>query len=409
MILHKLRKVSSGFEKRTLLRQANDLEKLMFMFAYHPYKMYFQNFSDIDYNSIGEVRQDMFNILDDIENRIHVGNAAREIIEQHSYYHGDLIKLICNKDLDCGIAEKTLLEVFGPKFIPQFNVQLAKEVKTEKILFPCLAQVKLDGVRCLAFISKHGVVLKTRNGKVINYPFLSHVLGECATDTTLILDGELVLNMGLSKDRTSVSGKVNSALKGGTISISDDIVFHVFDQLYITEFDRGYCKRSYEDRYKIAKASVELCSSDFVKLVDNNILLSNVDADRVYEEAIQGGYEGLILKTWGHHYTFKRSADWIKLKEKLRVDLKCIAIQPGEGKYLGMIGSLFCVGEVDGKEVQVNVGSGLSDMDRMTGYGSYINKIIEIEYNSIVKNKVDGSYSLFLPRFICVREDKDNG
>jgi DNA ligase-1 len=413
-ILHRLRETNSRLEKEQILKTASLLEQKMFMFAYHPNKMYFQRFDDIDYDSITEVREDTFFILDDIENRIHVGNKARELIEQHSYYHGDLIKLICNKDLDCGVTEVTLNKVFGKDFIPTFNVQLAKEVPFSKIKFPIIGQVKYDGVRCLAFISDHGVVLKTRNGKVFSYPMLESCLTSFYKGTDIVLDGELVYGQGMLVDRTSVSGIVNSAIRGTPIAHDKNIIFNVFDELYFPEFASQVCRRPYAMRMNelnelfIYVSSLETASTIFkyVNLTHSVTLNDLKELNNYYTSLIAIGCEGVILKPHNHLYTFKRSTDWIKVKETKAADLLCIDIQEGKGKYEGGIGALICVGSVEGKDIEVAVGSGLTDEDRIYDGNSYIGATVEVKYNSVIQDSKTGKYSLFLPRFVCVREDK---
>jgi len=413
-ILHKLRQTNSRLEKEQILKSATPLEQKMFMFAYNPHKMYYQNFDDIDYNSIKTLREDTFHILDDIENRVHVGHKAREIIEQHSYYHGDLIKLICNKDLDCGVTEVTLNKVFGKDFIPTFNVQLAKEVPFSKIKFPILGQVKYDGVRCLAFISAHGVILKTRNGKVFSYPMLEKYLTHFYKGTDIIFDGELVYGHGHIIDRTSVSGIVNSAIRGTPIPHDKGILFNVFDKLYLPEFVNQVCRRPYAMRLNeleglfISMSNLEVSSSLFkyVNLVHSTTLYNLDELNNYYSSLISIGCEGLILKSHNHLYTFKRSADWIKVKETKTTDLLCLAVQEGKGKYAGGIGALICVGVVEGKDIQVAVGSGLTDEERMYAGNTYVGATIEVKYNSVIKDSKTDEWSLFLPRFVCVREDK---
>ena len=79
-----------------------------------------------------------------------------------------------------------------------------------------------------------------------------------------------------------------------------------------------------------------------------------------------------------------------------------VGVQPGIGKYEGMIGALLCESE-DGV-IKVSVGSGLKDDDRLTDV--YTGKIISVKYNERITNKA-GEQSLFLPIFHQLREDKD--
>ena len=71
-----------------------------------------------------------------------------------------------------------------------------------------------------------------------------------------------------------------------------------------------------------------------------------------------------------------------------------------------MIGKLKCQGIVEGKEVTVNVGSGLADLQRGLPETEFLFRTIEVKYNAVIIDSRTGEYSLFLPRFIMVRLDK---
>ena len=57
--------------------------------------------------------------------------------------------------------------------------------------------------------------------------------------------------------------------------------------------------------------------------------------------------------------------------------------------------------------LKVKVGTGLTDKDRDKPFNYYTGKVIEIQYNEFIKSKSKSIDSLFLPRFIEVREDKN--
>jgi ATP-dependent DNA ligase len=86
--------------------------------------------------------------------------------------------------------------------------------------------------------------------------------------------------------------------------------------------------------------------------------------------------------------------------------MKVTGFLEGNEKFADNLGAILC--ESSEGSVQVKVGSGLSDEDRKTIWenkDAYIGKFIEIESNGVILAE-DGTYSLFLPRFIEVREDK---
>ena len=119
--------------------------------------------------------------------------------------------------------------------------------------------------------------------------------------------------------------------------------------------------------------------------------------DKLSKEARLEGYEGIYAKTINHMYLpGKRVNNAIKLKLRPTADLLCIDVEPGEGKYEGMIGSLVLK---DSKGRIVKVGSGLDDSDRMKEPNYFIGKVIEIEYEQILDTYIQ-------PAFVTIRDDK---
>jgi len=175
----------------------------------------------------------------------------------------------------------------------------------------------------------------------------------------------------------------------------------------LSAFNVSKCIVPYDYRFASLKTILSTNESSHLQLAPTNEVHNVESVTALYDAALVMGYEGLVLKYPEHLYTFKRSKDWIKLKEVKDADLLVTGIQEGTGKYKGMIGALECSGHVEGKEVIVNVGTGLSDLERGMDDIEFLNEIVEIQYNAVIKDSVTGQWSLFLPRYITVRTDKD--
>ena len=205
--------------------------------------------------------------------------------------------------------------------------------------------------------------------------------------------------------RSVVTGLINSAIRNKSID-EDKLEFNVFDYLTLEEFTSFICTKTYLVRRFTAAVCVNSLSLPQLTLAKQYAVSHQGELEVLYAALVEQGYEGLIIKHTESQYTFKRSAEWIKLKETKTADIQCVDIVEGQGKYIDEIGALHCEGIVEGKNIQVKVGSGLADIDRAEEYTYFLGKTIEIKYNSITKDSRTGQYSLFLPRFVCVREDK---
>lgn len=404
-LINDLRQTNSRLQKEQVLKYSNITEQRVLHYAYNPHLRF--GIANVTANSkLGEPNDELFNLLDLLANKTLIGNAARNAVYEHAEKYGDLIYLICRKDLDCGVSAKTINKVIS-NLIPVFNVQLAKEVPIAELKYPLMAEVKYDGVRAIAR-SRHGKCeLFTRNGKLINCPGITDVIAKSKYSDNLVLDGELILAKGKMLDRTSISGKVNSALHGGELCV-DGITFKVFDCMLAHEFDGGECYDSYAVRANTLIRIISDLKCEYISKSTSEYIYSAEDANKYYTDLLSQGYEGMILKGYRHKYTFKRSKDWVKVKAIKSIDLVCSTTMPGKPgtKYEEAIGALECYGTVEGKQVKVSVGSGLTDKDRHKGTHFYEGKTIEIKYNDIIRNAEDNGWTLFLPRFVSVRFDK---
>lgn len=403
-LLSTLKITSGAIEKKRLLKTyATDMYMKVFDYAFDPDKTYNLKFSCVNWNNVKEPTYDIFGILDQILLGEIKGNKARDIVYN---YENHLIRLICNKNLDCGVSSTTINNVFGKGTIPTFNLQLAKDVPIKEIKLPVLGQIKYNGVRVAAIIKNGKVVLKTRNGKIISFPALEKELSIIYQD--VMLDGELTIGDSKGQSHTTISGIVNSSMHGSPI-VNSNVVYTVFDYMPLKEFYAMECNVPYEVRLFNLLSLFLLHeynkTSKILKLPDTKTFYTHNDIEEEFCRLLCLGYEGMILKDPGHLYTFKRNKNWIKLKAERDCELTCISIEPGTGKYEGMIGALICEGMVDNKHVFVNVGTGLSDEARDRKHNFYLDKQISVIYNEVIYNKLTGHYSLFLPRYNGVRCD----
>lgn len=147
-----------------------------------------------------------------------------------------------------------------------------------------------------------------------------------------------------------------------------------------------------------------------IQILDHEEVDLNTDVGRkqfkkINQRAIDGGYEGIMIKDPNAPYECKRSTSWLKLKPFIEVSLEVKEVEIGTGRNEGRLGAFVCEGVDDGKAIRVNVGSGFSDADRDSywdGRKEIVGKIVEVRADAITQNQ-DGSYSLRFPRFLRFR------
>ena len=126
---------------------------------------------------------------------------------------------------------------------------------------------------------------------------------------------------------------------------------------------------------------------------------------RYAEDCVAEGFEGIMIKSMDAPYECKRSDFWMKWKPTITVDLNIVGFEEGTGRNAGRLGAIICEGEDDGRLINVNVGSGLSDADRdeyWSARDKLLGDVIEVEADAVTQNQ-DGTYSLRFPRFVRFR------
>ena len=340
------------------------------------------------------------------------GHAARDLIinlmnlskedQWNNWYRRILIK-----DLRCGVSEKTVNNVakkMNLKFrVPVFSCMLAHDgaKHPKKIKGDCLVEYKYDGVRVVAIVKKNKATLYSRNGKIFNnFAHIENALSKPEYNN-IVFDGEV-----MSDDFQALMKQVYRKSGANT----EDAYLALFDMLPLKEFNEGRSKlNSLERKQELNKLSKTFGSE--IKLVDYEII--NFDNEQGQEkfsemnkEALEKGFEGLMIKPNNNYYECKRSHAWLKIKPFIEVTLKVIDIQEGTGKHEGKLGAFSVEGEDDGKFFSLSVGSGLTDEQRDNYWAAkdkLIGRLIEVRADAITKSIEGEHFSLRFPRFKSFR------
>ncbi len=370
-----------------------------------------------DHDGGGLAWNDFKESVDQLIEREKTGHAARDLIisllnSSKKDQWNDWYRRILIKDLRCGASQKTVNNVakrMGLEFkVPVFSCMLAHDgaKHPKKIKGDCLVEYKYDGVRVIAIVKNNKATLYSRNGKIFyNFPHIESALSKPEYNN-IVFDGEV-----MSDDFQALMKQVYR--KSG--AQTDDAYLALFDILPLKEFNNGKSKLNSIDRKKELN-QLSKTFEDVIKLVDYEIInFDNEDGQNKFsimnKEALDKGFEGLMIKPNENFYECKRSHAWLKIKPFIEVTLKIIDIQEGTGKHEGKLGAFHVEGDDDGKFFSLSVGSGLTDEDREKFWASkdnLIGRLVEIRADAVTQSIEGEHYSLRFPRFKNFRGFKED-
>lgn len=416
-ILDQLAKTSSRNDKIKILEANKDNQTLKYFFWLALDPMVTFGIKKIPQPSYSEeVCGDLFfnlSRLEPLRSRTLTGNAAIEhlakILGESDLNDREVIQRVIEKDPKCGVADSSVNKVW-PGLVFEFPIMKASpydDKSIQSITFPAYSQTKLDGARCALVVRQGTVVALSSSGREIatmnQFDYVKNL-----NDGEFVLDGELLVveETGKFMERKKGNGIVNKAVKG-TISEKEakSLHFVVFDMITMKDWLAGFCGKSYSKRF----ASLVSLSDNFrhnISIVETKIVETEGKAVSHFKDMLAIGEEGTILKSMESPWENKRSKYQVKMKGIISCDLVVKSVEEGTGKNKGKLGALVC--ESSDGLVEVNVGTGFSDKERDLPMKSWVGKVVEVSYNERIINKTEGSkWSLFLPRFVRVRLDKD--
>ena len=255
-----------------------------------------------------------------------------------------------------------------------------EKTDTSKLHFPMWASEKFDGVFCCALMDDDGEVhICSRTGE--EYLSMEHLKN--------YFRGKLFQNVLLLFE-AYIFGQPQNVISGAcrdTKNQHPEIVamFHTF-----VENNTAVLSSSGDD-------------TDSWKFVDHSLVYSLEEAQKLADSIIDRGGEGLILHAHNvqPYQPGKRNASIIKIKRGISVDLECLGVYLGKGKYSASVGGLLCRYK-DGKIIRV---SGMTDIQRQVWFDHHdyiVGKIVQIDAMGETANGM-----LREPRFIGIRTDKE--
>jgi DNA ligase-1 len=415
-IIESIASTSSRKEKESILESLHtnplcDEAKAMFMWTYDPLvNFYVEDLTDLPQPINKHNFTHYTELLSALNNRDITGDEAKQAISDYlstlSAEESELVKRIIKRDLRAGISTKTINKVF-PKLIketPYMRCSNLSKKTLSKITYPCVSQVKADGTYVNIIVEQNKVSYVSRSGNELKF-------NNDIRDLQLIENASGYVIMGEALVKDGNGGILNRQEGNGYIN-SDDvdptrITFEVWDIVTVEEFYNGVGSLPYIERLpKIEKVAYKVSDINLVETVTCN---SFTDIENHFKLCRSKGFEGTVIKNHGGFFKDGTSTNQFKVKVVAECDILIVGWNEGEGKYAGKVGSVMLQSSDGIVEVDT---SGFTDEMRdflsiNIDFLIATESIMAIKFNDILKKEDSDTLSLFLPRFVEVRSDKN--
>lgn len=272
-------------------------------------------------------------------------------------------------------AEKGKLDKIIKGGIVPMTCHTYKDHK-KKIKFPCDAQPKYDGHRCIAIVRKGKCTLWSRSRKqIFSCPHIVKALEKRFRNITL--DGELYNH----KYRRNFEQLMKLIRPQKPVKGHKKIQFHIFDIVANNHWterleELNDCENKCED-------SKCLHFAETLPIKDEKGITNRM------KRFLAMGYEGMILRNRKGTYLNTRSYDVLKHKEMRDAEFKCVGIQEGKGKLRGHVGSFICVNKKGTKFKAKMEGAHGFLKKCYKNHKLWANKMLTVKYQDLTgKNKV---------------------
>jgi DNA ligase-1 len=257
----------------------------------------------------------------------------------------------------------------------------------KKIKFPCYVSPKLNGVNAEYRRTTEGLTLLSRGGE--SYPIPEHHISEINAAMDAIgtdrLNGEIYIHGEHLQDITGAIKKPRELTKS--------LVFYIFDVPTVTG---DYTTRG--------EAMFKYQSTEFVKVVDVSVVNSTEYIDAAFDEVVDLGYEGLMVRLPEGLYEYNtRSLSVFKYKKAL--DAEFLVHGYNLDKNGHCVFEAFAGSPEEGKSFKVKLkGTNEERLAMADNADAYVGKYLKAEYECLSASGIP-----LKPVGIMFRKVDDNG
>lgn len=416
-IINQLASTSSKNEKEAIMLSHKDNQELkrLFEVCYSKTLNFFvRQFSpDTSNKGLTPISKSIEMLVKEIAGRNYTGNDAKEYMTQlvQTCEEPDLLVKVINRDLECGIQQTITNKVWKDLVSdpPYMSYMLFKPALIKKLKLPAYSDVKQDGLYADVIVHKDLVMYRSRSGKELNFRLPESEERKLKSLAEYPGESYVLHAEGLVIDDSYPNGVQPREIGNGYLNQdaenidSNKVKLVVWDMVYYTEYLERKSQTIYDDRRKSLEDFVEFIASKHVEMIEGVVINSIDEIIEHFMACRKKGLEGTVVKSCNLLWEDKKVSQGIKLKNEFEAECRVTGYTKHKKKE-GWIGSLLVESE-DGK-VKFGVGSGLTDKLRQVPFEEYDNKIITVKGNDLVDSEGKDTWSVFLPRFVEVRNDK---
>lgn len=249
---------------------------------------------------------------------------------------------------------------------PVMLVKHREEVPQSRLQYPVYAQVKRDGVFCMAIVNDaNKCAIFGRTGLAFtNTEKLAVTLAEWLP--TGVYFGELLTSA--PAELAELSGVVNPSrvkdLDFHGEAIKDGLYIDFFDFLPTKYFIEGSCNSGFLKRHEALRKRVPLEMEDkgISYVLPYFIQHDEVEVESFARHCIDDGEEGAVFKCDVGYEAGHKGWRQTKIVREVSYDLTCVGWEEGKGKYKGKVANLVFKWH-GGKTIKAMLGKGWNHAD----------------------------------------------
>ncbi|MEM3502822.1 MAG: ATP-dependent DNA ligase [Nitrososphaeria archaeon] len=321
----------------------------------------------------------------------------------------------------CGRLSDARLELLHPtNFMLAESMQSAEEIE-KYFRKELICEFKLDGVRVQCHKKGDIVKIFSRRGNEVSKQFPEIVEDLSKIGNDFILDGEIIaFKDGKPLPFSKLQQRLQRKYVDKQLIEEIPLVLFVYDILYFD--NESVYKRTLVERKRIIE---KIKFVGRIKRLEYTFVSKKEEIERKFQESVELGYEGLMLKDPSSFYTVgKRGKYWIKLKKELdTIDAVIVAAERGHGKRAEIFSDyVFSIWDNNVLKTIGKAYSGLTDKELLEinerlkeltvkdeGWRLIVRPeiVIEVAFNGIQKSsRHESGFALRFPRIKRIRDDK---